>query len=82
MMLEANLELQLRDMSKRLLLLVDQVNQGELVDLTLLEKLHEISEFVYQKYQIGQKITDEELVVMTELLSLIEMRTTFIYGNL
>ena len=79
-MLEPNAELILRDMSRRLLVLMEQVGNGELVDTTLLEKLNEVSEFVFAKYQEGQRITSEELELMTDILCLLEMRTTLIYG--
>ena len=80
-MLEPNTELRLRDMSRRLLVLMDQVKNGELVDTTLLEKLNEISELVFLKYQADQSITDEELELMIDLICLLEMRTTLIYKN-
>lgn len=79
-MLEPNAELILRDMSRRLLVLMEQVGNGELVDTTLLEKLNEVSEFVFAKHQEGQQITSEELELMTDILCLLEMRTTLIYG--
>ena len=68
-------------MSRRLLVLMEQVKNGELVDTVLLEKLNEISEFVFLKYQADQSITDEELELMTDLICLLEMRTTLIYKN-
>ena len=80
-MLEPNTELMLRDMSRRLIVLMEQVKNGELVDTALLEKLNEISEFVFLKYQADQSITDEELELMTDLICLLEMRTTLIYKN-
>ena len=70
-MLEPNTELRLRDMSRRLLVLMDQVKNGELVDTTLLEKLNEISELVFLKYQADQSITDEELELMIDLICLL-----------
>jgi hypothetical protein len=79
--LEPNTELMLRDMSRRLLVLMEQVKNGELVDTVLLEKLNEISELVFLKYQSDQSITDEELELMTDLICLLEMRTTLIYKN-
>jgi hypothetical protein len=79
--LEPNTELRLRDMSRRLSVLVEQVKNGELVDTALLEKLNEISEFVFLKYQADQSITDEELELMTDLICLLEMRTTLLYKN-
>ena len=80
-MLEPNTELALRDMSRRLLVLMEQVGNGEPVDTTLLEKLNEVSELVFAKYQHGHSITSEELELMTDLLCLIEMRTTLIHKN-
>ena len=80
-MLEPNTELMLRDMSRRLIVLIEQVKNGELVDTALLEKLNEISEFVFLKYQADQSITDEELELMTDLICLLEMRTTLLYKN-
>ena len=80
-MLEPNTELRLRDMSRRLIVLMEQVKNGELVDTALLEKLNEISEFVFLKYQADQSITDEELELMTDLICLLEMRTTLFYKN-
>ena len=80
-MLEPNTELALRDMSRRLLVLMEQVSNGEQVDTSLLEKLNEVSELVFSKYQHGHSITSEELELMTDLLCLIEMRTTLLYGK-
>ena len=80
-MLEANVELALRDMSRRLSTLMEQVTAGELVDNTLLEKLNMVSEQMYIKHTAGYDITEPELELMTDLLSLLEMRTTLIYGN-
>lgn len=80
-MLEPNTEMVLRDMSRRLIVLMEQVGNGEMVDTELLEKLNEISEFVFAKYQMGQQITSEELELMNDLLCLIEMRTTLLYGK-
>ncbi len=80
-MLEPTAELALRDMSRRLLILMEQVGNGDLVDTSLLEKLNEVSEFVFAKYQEGQQITSEELELMNDLLCLLEMRTTLIYRN-
>lgn len=80
-MLEANIELALRDMTRRLKTLMEQVTDGELVDNTLLEKLNLVSEQVYIKHTAGYQITEQELELMTDLLSLLEMRTTLIYGN-
>lgn len=80
-MLEANVELALRDMSRRLSTLMEQVTAGELVDNTLLEKLNMVSEQMYIKHTAGYDITEQELELMTDLLSLLEMRTTLIYGN-
>jgi len=79
--LEPNTEMRLRDMSRRLIVLMEQVKNGELVDTALLEKLNEISEFVFLKYQADQSITDEELELMTDLICLLEMRTTLLYKN-
>lgn len=80
-MLEANVELALRDMTRRLSTLMEQVTAGELVDNTLLEKLNMVSEQMYIKHTAGYDITEQELELMTDLLSLLEMRTTLIYGN-
>lgn len=80
-MLEANVELALRDMARRLSTLMEQVTAGELVDNTLLEKLNMVSEQMYIKHTAGYDITEQELELMTDLLSLLEMRTTLIYGN-
>ncbi len=80
-MLEANVELALRDMARRLSTLMEQVTAGELVDNTLLEKLNMVSEQMYIKHTAGYQITEQELELLTDLLSLLEMRTTLIYGN-
>ena len=78
---ETTLELALRDMARRLKLLMTQVEQGELVDTSILEKLNTVSEFVFIKHQAGEAITDEELELMNDLVCLLEMRTTLFYGN-
>ncbi len=80
-MLETNAELALRDISRRLIILMDQVGKGDLVDTTLLEKLNEVSEQVFIKHAAGYTITEQELELMTDLVSLLEMRTTLLYGN-
>lgn len=80
-MLEPNTELTLRDMARRLVILMGQVGEGELVDNDLLEKLNDVSEQVYIKHAAGHRITEQELELMSDLLCLIEMRTTLIYGN-
>ena len=80
-MLEPNTELALRDMARRLVILMGQVGEGDLVDIDLLEKLNEVSEQVYIKHTAGHKITETELELMSDLLCLLEMRTTLIYGN-
>ena len=79
---ETNLELALRDMARRLVVLVDQVGQGELVDTSILQKLNEVSEFVYLKHQAGQPIENDEIELMNDLLCLLEMRTTLFYGSI
>jgi hypothetical protein len=80
-MLDPNTEIALRDISRRLLLLVNQVGNGDLVDTDLLIQLNELSEECYIKHVAGQQITDFEIQKMTDLLSLLEMRTTLIYKN-
>ena len=80
-MIDTTTELVLRDISRRLLILMDQVGAGELVDNNLLEKLNEVSEQVYIKHTAGYGITEDELQYMTDLVNLLEMRTTLIYGN-
>jgi hypothetical protein len=80
-MLETRVELVLKDISRRIHLLMDQVSEGELVDNNLLEKLNEVSEQVYIKHTAGYDITDSELDYMTDLVDLLEMRTTLIYRN-
>ena len=80
-MLPTHTELVLRDITSRLQILMGQVSEGELVDTNLLEKLNEVSELIFLKHQSGQEITTDELALMTDLLCLLEMRTTLIYGN-
>lgn len=80
-MLEANTELTLKDITRRLMTLLDQVSQGELVDIELLEKLNLVSEQCYIKHTAGYDITEEELAHMIELIDLLEMRTTLFYKN-
>lgn len=80
-MLEPNTEIALHDISRRLILLMSQVKEGELIDTNLLIELNEISEECYIKHIAGQQITTEEIDKMSELLALLEMRTTLIYGN-
>lgn len=80
-MIDTTVELVLRDISRRLLILMDQVSEGELVDNNLLEKLNEASEQVYIKHTAGYVITEAELQYMVDLVNLLEMRTTLIYGN-
>lgn len=78
-MLEANTELTLKDITRRLGLLLDQVSAGELVDTTLLERLNEVSEQCYIKHSAGYEISEDELAHMIELIDLLEMRTTLFY---
>ena len=80
-MFETTIELTLKDITRRLGLLLDQVSQGELVDTTLLVKLNEVSEECYIKHSAGYDITEEELTYMIELIDLLEMRTTLFYKN-
>ena len=80
-MLEANTELTLKDITRRLVILLDQVSAGDLVDTALLEKLNEVSEQCYIKHSAGYEITEEELTHMVELIDLLEMRTTLFYKN-
>ncbi len=78
-MLEIQTELVLKDITRRLVLLLDQVSAGELVDTSLLEKLNEVSEQCYIKHSAGYEIDEEELAHMLELIDLLEMRTTLFY---
>jgi hypothetical protein len=78
---EAAIELALRDLARRLVVLIGQVNNGELVDRNLLKKLSEVLEQAFIRYLAGNGITDEEISYMIDLLNLLEMRTTLIYGN-
>ena len=69
-------ELVLRDMSRRLITLMEQVRNGVSLDASLIEKLDEVSRFLFIKCQKDQQITNEELESMVNLLCLIEMRST------
>lgn len=80
-MLETNAELALRDIARRLTLLMQQVGEGEAVDTELLGRLDALSTQIFIKYKAGYQITPEELGLMTDLVSLLEMRTTLIYKN-
>ena len=77
-MLDPHVELTLKDISRRLLTLMNQVRDGEQVDNVLLEKMNEISERVFINHTAGYAITNEELEYMIELVSLLEMRTTLL----
>lgn len=80
-MLETNTELALRDIARRLTVLIEQVKEGEAVDNDLLEELNLISEQCYINHVAGREVTIEELSYMGELIDLLEMRTTLIYKN-
>jgi hypothetical protein len=80
-MLDPNTEIALRDISRRLVLLVTQVGDGDLVDTDLLIQLNDLSQECYIKHVAGYQITETEIQQMIELLSLLEMRTTLIYKN-
>jgi len=80
-MLDPNTEIALRDISRRLVLLVTQVGNGDLVDTDLLIQLNELSEECYIKHVAGYQITETEIQQMIDLLSLLEMRNTLIYKN-
>jgi len=78
-MLSADLEIALKDITRRLTMLMDQVADGDPVDDVLLEQLNEVSEICFIKHNSGEGITDDDLALMTDLLSLLELRTTLIY---
>lgn len=78
-MLSADLEIALKDITRRLTMLMEQVEDGDLVDDDLLAKLNEVSEICFIKYNTGEGVTAEDLELMTDLLSLLELRTTLIY---
>lgn len=80
-MLEPNTELALHDISRRLVMLMTQVRDGDLVDTELLVQLNELSEECYIKHVAGHQITATEVQQMNDILSLLEMRTTLIYKN-
>ena len=80
-MLDPNTEIALRDISRRLVLLVAQVGDGDPIDIDLLIQLNELSQECYIKHVAGYQITETEIQQMIELLSLLEMRTTLIYEN-
>jgi hypothetical protein len=80
-MLEPQVELALRDITRRLAILMEQVSNGELVDTNLLVTLNDVSEQCFIKHVAGEEINHDELIFMEELLSLLEMRTTLIYRN-
>lgn len=80
-MMEPNTELVLRDISRRLKVLMEEVANGEPVDTDLLQELNQVSEQVFLKHTAGLVITKQELDLMTDLVSLLELRTTLIYKN-
>ena len=80
-MLETHVELALRDITRRLVILMEQVANGELVDTNLLVTLNDVSEQCYIKHVAGEEISQDELSFMEELISLLEMRTTLLYRN-
>jgi hypothetical protein len=80
-MLDPNTEIALHDISRRIVLLMTQVGNGDPVDTDLLIQLKELSEEYYIKHIAGYQITETEVQKMTELISLLEMRTTLIYKN-
>jgi hypothetical protein len=80
-MLDTRVELALKDISQRIITLMEQVGEGDLVDNDLLAKLNEASEQIFINHTAGYLITEEEISYMIDLLSLLEMRTTLIYGN-
>jgi hypothetical protein len=77
--METHVELALRDITRRLAILMEQVSNGELVDTNLLVTLNDVSEQCFIKHVAGEEINHEELTFMEELLSLLEMRTTLLY---
>lgn len=78
-MLSADLEIALKDITRRLTMLMEQVEGGDLVDDDLLAKLNEVSEICFIKHNTGEGVTAEDVELMTDLLSLLELRTTLIY---
>lgn len=76
-----NTELVLRDIARRLVDLMEQVRAGDAVDTDLLDELNIVSEQCYIKHIAGTQITHEELLHMSEIIDLLEMRTTLIYKN-
>ena len=80
-MLEASTELVLRDIARRLVTLMEQVRDGDAVDNNLLDQLNIVSEQCYIKHIAGHEVTLDELSYMSELIDLLEMRTTLIYKN-
>lgn len=80
-MVSPNTELVLRDIARRLVVLIEQVKRGEAVDNELLEELSIMSERCYINHIAGYEVTLEELSYMGELIDLLEMRTTLIYKN-
>ena len=81
-MLEPEVELALRDITRTLAILMEQVANGELVDTNLLVTLNDVSEQCFIKHVAGEEINHDELTFMEELLSLLEMRTTLLYRKL
>jgi len=77
--METHVELALRDITRRLAILMEQVSNGELVDTNLLVTLNDVSAQCFIKHVAGEEINHEELTFMEELLSLLEMRTTLLY---
>ena len=80
--METHVELTLRDITRRLAILMEQVSNGELVDTNLLVTLNDVSEQCFIKHVAGEEINHDELTFMEELLSLLEMRTTLLYRKL
>ncbi len=80
-MLDPKTEIALHDISRRLLLLMTQVGEGDLVDTDLLIQLNDLSEECYINHIAGYQITETDIQKMIDLLSLLEMRTTLIYKN-
>ncbi len=80
-MLSAEVELALSDITRRLNLLIDQVDQGDPVDDDLLRTLNKVSAECFLKYVKGEGITEQDLQIMIDLLSILELRTTLIYKN-
>ena len=80
-MLDPNTEIALHDISRRLVLLMTQVGNGDPVDTALLIQLNNISEECYINHIAGHQITETDIQKMIDLLSLLEMRTTLIYKN-